>query len=128
MPYNLFQLSYLVNDYDQAIQYFTDKLSFKLKEDTPLENGKRWVIIGPSDDTFNLLLAKVANEEQQKALGKQAGDRVFIFLRTDDFWTDYKQMQEKGVHFEELPREEPYGTVVVFRDLYGNKWDLIQHN
>lgn len=96
-------------------------------EDTDLGGGKRWVVIAPRQSTgTNLLLAEAANEEQLMAVGNQTGGRVFLFLQTDDFWSDYEFMQAQGVTFNEAPREEAYGTVVVFEDLYGNKWDLIQ--
>ncbi len=121
-------ISLVVKDYDEAIQFYVKKLNFKLIEDTKLDEEKRWVIISPSNNTeTNILLAQATNPEQEKAIGYQTGGRVFLFLNTDDFWRDYNSMKSKGVIFLEEPREEVYGTVVVFKDLYGNKWDLIQH-
>ena len=121
-------MALVVKDYDEAIQFFTQKLKFKLVEDTQLGPGKRWVIVSPpgNADGANLLLAKAANEDQRDAVGYQTGGRVFLFLHTDNFWRDYEYMKKEGVTFVEEPREELYGTVVVFKDLYGNKWDLIE--
>ena len=117
----------LVRDYDEAIAFFTYALRFTLVEDQPLGAGKRWVVVAPSDGKgAALVLAKAANADQLAHVGNQAGDRVFLFLRSDDFQSDYRYMQSRGVRFIETPRDEPYGTVVVFLDLYGNKWDLIQ--
>jgi uncharacterized glyoxalase superfamily protein PhnB len=122
-------VSLLVRDYDEAITFFTQALHFQLMEDTPLEDGKRWVRVAPSRSGGTaLLLAKAASPEQQKAIGNQTGRRVFLFLQTDDFWDDYQTMQSHGVQFNEQPRRESYGLVVVFQDLYGNQWDLIQYN
>ena len=119
--------AFLVRDYDEAIAFFTDKLGFSLIEDTPLGNDKRWVLVGPPGAAgASLLLAKAANPEQGACIGKQAGGRVFMFLHTDDFQRDYQSMLARGVSFEEAPRREAYGTVAVFTDLYGNKWDLLQ--
>lgn len=127
MSQSLVQLSLLVNDYDEAIAWFTGPLGFTLREDTPLGEGKRWVVVAPpgSSDAA-LLLARAANAEQRAAVGRQAGGRVLLFLHTDDFWADYRRMQAAGVVFRETPREEPYATVAVFEDLYGNPWDLLQ--
>ncbi len=120
------QIALLVRDYDEAIRFFTQALCFELLEDEPREGGKRWVRVGPGRDAGTaLLLAKAATPEQQQAIGNQAGGRVFMFLSTDDFQRDYRRMSEHGVRFTERPRHEAYGTVVVFLDLYGNKWDLI---
>lgn len=117
----------VVDDYDRAISYYTDKLGFTLVEDTP-QPGKRWVVVTPAPGSdCNLLLARASNERQTGFIGDQAGGRVFLFLQTDDFWRDYTAMKEKGVHFCEEPRVEEYGTVVVFEDLYGNRWDLFQN-
>jgi hypothetical protein len=100
---------------------------FRIVEDTPLSDGKRWVVVAPSGLSGpSLLLAQAAGPEQVACIGKQAGGRVFLFLHTDDFWRDYRQMQARNVKFLEEPREEPYGIVAVFEDLYGNKWDLLQ--
>jgi catechol 2,3-dioxygenase-like lactoylglutathione lyase family enzyme len=119
----------VVHDYDEAIAFFTNALRFTLVEDTNLGNGKRWVIVAPSSTTSaSLLLAKATTPEQQAHIGNQTGGRVFLFLHTDDFWGDYRHMQAHGVQFIEQPRQEPYGTVVVFLDLYGNKWDMIQRS
>jgi catechol 2,3-dioxygenase-like lactoylglutathione lyase family enzyme len=117
----------VVSDYDEAIAYFTRKLGFALVEDTPMSAGKRWVIVAPQGASESgLLLAKAANERQQRAVGSQTGGRVFLFLHTDDFRRDYAAYKERGVTFTEEPREEAYGVVAVFTDLYGNRWDLIE--
>ena len=117
----------LVRDYDEAIGYFTGKLGFELLEDTPLGEGKRWVLVAPRGaGGTSLLLAEAATPEQVALIGRQGGGRVFLFLQTDDFWRDYRAMQSQGVVFQETPRSETYGTVAVFEDLHGNKWDLIQ--
>lgn len=126
MPF-IANVSLLVDDYDESIRFYTEKLGFVLLEDTDLTNGKRWVQIAPNNNTGSaLLLAKASNEQQRSAVGNQAGGRVWLFLQTDDFWRDYHAMCKAGVVFCEQPREEPYATVVVFQDLYGNKWDLLQ--
>lgn len=120
-------VSVLVHNYDEAIAFYTRALRFELIEDTPLGNGKRWVVVGPPDSCGTaLLLAQAATAEQSARVGDQTGGRVFLFLHTSDFWADYRHMQALGVRFTEQPREEPYGLVVVFQDLYGNKWDLVQ--
>jgi lactoylglutathione lyase len=120
-------LALLVDDYDRAIAYYTGTLGFRLVEDTQQGPGKRFVrVTPPGDGNTDLLLAKAANPEQVARIGDQTGGRVFLFLHTDDFWRDYRDYQARGVDFTETPREETYGTVVVFRDLYGNKWDLIE--
>ncbi|HHQ4681665.1 TPA: VOC family protein [Aeromonas veronii] len=124
-------LTLLVADYDQAIRFFTEGLGFVLLEDTRLDEpgkpGKRWVRVAPKGAPGSaLLLAQGANAQQQAAIGQQGGGRVFLFLETTDFWGDYQRMQAYGVHFCELPRDEPYGTVVVFEDISGNRWDLLQ--
>ena len=117
----------VVREYDEAIAYFTNVLGFALVEDTPLGNGKRWVLVRPrSSGGTSLLLAKAANPEQASHIGNQTGGRVFLFLHTDDFWRDYQQMKGRGVNFREQPRQETYGTVAVFEDLYRNRWDLLQ--
>jgi catechol 2,3-dioxygenase-like lactoylglutathione lyase family enzyme len=116
----------VVADYDEAIAWYTEKLGFTLVEDTPMTPGKRWVVVKPPGDAGTaLLLAKAANEPQKRAIGRQTGGRVFLFLHTDDFQRDYAAYKQRGVAFVEGPREEPYGTVAVFSDLYGNRWDLI---
>lgn len=122
----LAQIALLVRDYDEAVRFFTQALGFELIEDSPWPDGKRWVLVAPRGGTGSaLLLARAATPEQQSAVGNQAGGRVFLFLATDDFERDYRHMAAHGVRFTEEPRHEAYGTVVVFLDLYGNKWDLI---
>jgi Lactoylglutathione lyase and related lyases len=123
----LSQFALLVRNYDEAIDYYCGCLGFSLVEDTDMGGGKRWVVVRPSEASggANILLAQVKNAEELVAVGNQSGGRVFLFMETDDFWRDYKAYLAKGVDFTEEPREEFYGTVVVFRDLYGNKWDLI---
>lgn len=117
----------LVPDYDEAIAFYTRVLDFDLVEDTVLDGGKRWVLVAPpgSSETC-LLLARAANAEQASRIGNQTGGRVFLFLYTDDFWRDYRAMKSRGIQFMEEPREEAYGTVAVFIDLYGNRWDLLE--
>jgi catechol 2,3-dioxygenase-like lactoylglutathione lyase family enzyme len=118
----------LVRDDDEAIAFYTAALGFVLAEDAPLGDGKRWVRVSPPDSQgVSLLLAQAANEEQAARVGDQTGGRVLLFLRTDDFWRDYRAMRSRGVRFTEEPRDEAYGTIAVFLDLYGNRWDLIQH-
>lgn len=120
-------ISLLVRDYDEAIAFFTGCLRFAVVEDTPLGDGKRWVLVAPAGDSGTaLLLARAATAEQESRIGNQTGGRVFLFLHTDDFWRDYQEMKSGGVRFTEEPRREAYGTVVVFLDLYGNRWDLVQ--
>ncbi|ERM60928.1 MULTISPECIES: VOC family protein [Vibrio] len=122
-------IALVVENYDDAIEFYTKKLQFTLVEDTDLGGGKRWVQVSPPNSNgTNLLIAQASNEEQKKAIGNQTGGRVFLFLQTNDFWRDYELMKAKGVVFNEEPREEAYGTVVVFQDLYGTKWDLLQLN
>ena len=116
----------LVRDYEAAIRYFTEALGFSLLEDTPLGGGKRWVRVAPGGQSGAvLLLAKAVTQAQVDRVGDQTGGRVWLVLETDDFWRDYEAMRTRGVAFEEAPREEQYGTVAVFRDLHGNRWDLI---
>ena len=117
----------VVRDYDEAIAFFTDCLGFVVAEDTPLLGGKRWVRVMPSGGGTSLSLARAATPQQAARVGDQTGGRVFLFLHTDDFWRDYRNMQSRGVRFVEGPRDEAYGTVAVFLDLYGNKWDLVEH-
>ncbi|WP_159586149.1 VOC family protein [Chelativorans xinjiangense] len=117
----------VVRDYDEAIAWYREKLGFEVSEDTPLGEGKRWVVMGPQGaDGASLLLAKADGPAQEAAIGRQTGGRVFLFLHTDDFRRDYRAMQARGVIFREEPRQENYGTVAVFADLYGNLWDLIE--
>ena len=122
------QVSLVVGDYDEAIEYYTRVLGFSLVEDTKRSAEKRWVRVAPPGSEAMLLLARAANPEQKRAVGNQTGGRVFLFLETGDFWRDYRDLKGRGVKFLEEPREEEYGTVVVFEDLYGNKWDLVQHH
>ena len=127
MNQRLAQIALVVNDYDEAIQFYTGKLNFILIEDTVLSETKRWVIVSPKGSgECCLLLAKAANEEQKSRVGNQTGGRVFLFLYTDDFWRDYETMLTNRINFVRPPAEETYGTVAVFEDLYGNLWDLIQ--
>ena len=117
----------VVRDYDEAIAYYTATLRFELIEDTDLGGGKRWVLVAPPGEGGTaLLLARAANSEQATRIGNQTGGRVFLFLHTDDFWRDFNDLMARGVKFTEEPRRESYGTVVIFEDLYGNRWDLIQ--
>jgi catechol 2,3-dioxygenase-like lactoylglutathione lyase family enzyme len=117
----------VVREYDEAIEFFINALRFRVVEDTLLESGKRWVVVAPpGPGGASLLLARAANPEQQEYIGNQTGGRVFLFLETSNFWEDYRHMQSQCVRFVEEPRQETYGLVVVFLDLYGNKWDLIQ--
>jgi catechol 2,3-dioxygenase-like lactoylglutathione lyase family enzyme len=117
----------VVNDYDEAVSYYTQKLGFALIEDTPLGNKKRWVVVAPQGaEGSGLLLAAAASEEQKQVVGAQAGGRVFLFLYTDDFQRDFATYAARGVTFAEEPRREEYGWVAVFADLYGNRWDLIE--
>ena len=117
----------VVADYDDAIGFYVGKLGFQLLQDTDQGDGKRWVLVAPPGaKETRLLLAKADNPEQKTRIGNQTGGRVFLFLHTDDFQRDYEAYRAKGVRFLEPPRYEPYGTVAVFVDLYGNKWDLIQ--
>jgi catechol 2,3-dioxygenase-like lactoylglutathione lyase family enzyme len=127
MQQQIAHIALVVADYDKAIEFYTQKLNFTLVEDTVLSDTKRWVLVEPPGSAgCCLLLAKAATEEQQSRVGNQTGGRVFLFLYTDDFWRDHKAMLEKGIVFVREPVEESYGTVAVFKDLYGNLWDLIQ--
>jgi len=124
-------VSLVVREYDEAISFFTQVLGFALVEDsTAIDregNSKRWVLVRPSGSGgTDLLLARASTPEQEGRIGNQTGGRVFLFLHTDDFWRDYREMTARGVKFVRPPREEPYGTVAVFEDLYGNQWDLLQ--
>jgi len=120
------KVSLVVRDYDEAIDYYIHKLGFNLLEDVALSVGKRWVVVSPSPESpTHLLLAKAKNADELAAVGNQTGGRVFLFLETDDFWRDYERYKSVEIDFVESPRSEVYGDVVVFRDLYGNKWDLI---
>jgi catechol 2,3-dioxygenase-like lactoylglutathione lyase family enzyme len=115
----------VVRDYDEAKAWYTGVLGFDLVEDAPMGGGKRWLLVAPPGGP-NLLLARAATPEQESRIGDQAGGRVFLFLHTDDFWRDHAAMTARGVVFRETPREEAYGTVAVFEDLYGNLWDLLE--
>ena len=127
MKQKIVSIALVVADYDEAIDFYVNKLQFQLIEDTPLSPEKRWVLVAPpgSDGTC-LLLAKASTENQKNSIGNQTGGRVFLFLHTDDFWRDYHRMEQEGIKFIRSPQQEPYGTVAVFEDLYGNKWDLIE--
>lgn len=127
MNQRIAHIALVVENYDDAIRFYTEKLNFTLIEDTKLSDTKRWVIVAPKGDgQCCLLLAQAANEDQKNSVGNQTGGRVFLFLYTDDFWRDYNNMLVKKINFVRPPVEEPYGTVAVFEDLYGNLWDLIQ--
>ena len=127
MSQEIGSIALLVRDYDEALSFFIDKLRFKLIEDSDRGGGKRWVLIAPpGSGGTRLLLARAEGLNQEVAIGRQSGGRVFLFLHTDDFWGDYRSMVSKGIEFLEKPREEPYGRVVVWKDLYGNKWDLLE--
>lgn len=127
MKQYLAQISIVVKDYDDAIEFYTQKLSFQLLEDTQLSETKRWVKVAPAGaKECCLLLAKAANEDQEKCIGNQTGGRVFLFLHTDDFWRDYNLYTKRGINFIKQPVKESYGTVAVFEDLYGNLWDLVE--
>lgn len=131
MSQNLAIVSIVVRDYGEAIHFFTQSLGFRLIEDSPSKDregrDKRWVLVAPpGPGGTNLLLAKASNEEESSHIGNQTGGRVFLFLYTDDFWRDYRAMLARGVKFVCEPQVQEYGTVAVFEDLYGNKWDLLQ--
>lgn len=117
----------IVNDYDEAINFYVGKLKFELIEDTVLSAQKRWVLVAPqATNQFSLLLAKADGERQKKIIGTQSGGRVFLFLKTDNFKKDYQNLLDNAIKIIRKPVEEPYGTVAVFEDLYGNQWDLIE--
>jgi catechol 2,3-dioxygenase-like lactoylglutathione lyase family enzyme len=127
MKQKIVHLALVVDDYDEAIKFYTEKLNFVLLEDTVLSETKRWVLVAPQGSSeCCLLLARAANEEQKSRVGNQTGGRVFLFLETDNFQRDYDTMREKGIVFARDPIVEPYGTVAVFKDLYGNLWDLVE--
>lgn len=128
MKQSILNVAVVVRDYDEAIEFFTHKLNFRLVEDTyqPAQD-KRWVLVSPpNSEGTNILLARATTPEQLKAVGNQTGGRVFLFLSTDDFWRDYQAMLAQGIHFVREPKEASYGTVAVFEDLYGNLWDLVE--
>lgn len=126
-PQSIAQITYLVRDYDEAIEFFVQRLGFSLLEDTDMGSGKRWVVVCPPNSSgATLLLARAATPEQAACVGHQSAGRVFLFLHTDDFERDHAAMVARGIRFLESPRAEPYGPVAVFEDLYGNKWDLLE--
>jgi catechol 2,3-dioxygenase-like lactoylglutathione lyase family enzyme len=127
MNQKIAHIALVVDDYDKAIKFYTEKLNFNLIEDTVLSDTKRWVLVAPKGSSgCCLLLAKAANQEQISRIGNQTGGRVFLFLHTDNFQRDYQALLQKGVEIIRTPSVEPYGTVAVFQDLYGNLWDLIE--
>jgi catechol 2,3-dioxygenase-like lactoylglutathione lyase family enzyme len=127
MNQRIAQIALVVNDYDEALDFYINKLHFRLIEDTVLSATKRWVLIAPTDpSSCCLLLAKAANDEQRSRIGNQTGGRVFLFLHTDNIYRDYERMLQDNIKFIRVPAEEEYGTVAVFEDLYGNLWDLIE--
>ena len=130
MRQSIVHVALVVRDYDEAIEFYTNKLHFTLVEDSyQPEQNKRWVVVSPPNSVgTTLLLAKAATAEQEAFVGNQSGGRVFLFLNTDDFWRDYNDMVAKGIKFIRAPKNEPYGIVAVFEDLYGNRWDLLQLN
>ena len=130
MKQNIVHIALVVKDYDEALDFYVNKLKFELIEDTYLpEEDKRWVVVAPPNSRgVSLLLARASKPEQLDYIGNQAGGRVFLFLNTDDFWRDYDRMVSLGIKFVREPKEQGYGTVAVFEDLYGNLWDLLQLN
>ena len=128
MKQSIVHVALVVRDYDEAIEFFTTKLDFRLVEDTyQPEQDKRWVVVAPPGSSgTSLLLARASKPEQEAFVGNQTGGRVFLFLETDDFWQDYQMMVLRGIEFVREPKVESYGTVAVFKDLYGNLWDLVQ--
>ena len=130
MRQSIVHIALVVKDYDEAIEFYTKKLHFDLIEDTyQPEQDKRWVVIAPPSSTgTTILLARASKEEQEIFIGNQAGGKVFLFLNSDDFWRDYNEMTSKGIEFVREPKKAEYGTVAVFKDLYGNLWDLLELN
>ena len=127
MKQSIVHIALVVDDYDEAIKFYTEKLGFVILDDTPQSETKRWVLAAPAGaEGCSLLLAKGVGDEQKSRIGNQTGGRVFLFLQTDDFWRDYENYRGKGVNFVREPKNEEYGTVAVFADLYGNLWDLIE--
>ncbi|HEX7173847.1 MAG TPA: VOC family protein, partial [Pyrinomonadaceae bacterium] len=127
MKQSIAHIALVVDDYDEAIKFYTEKLNFTLLEDTAQSETKRWVLVAPKGaEECSLLLAKGVGDEQRSRIGNQTGGRVFLFLKTDDFWRDYKNMLSQDIVFVREPKNEDYGTVAVFKDLYGNLWDLIE--
>lgn len=130
MKQSIVHVALVVHDYDEAIDFYTKKLHFTLVEDTyQPEQDKRWVVVSPPGSSgTTVLLARASKSEQQAFIGNQTGGRVFLFLNTDDFWRDYNEMVSRGITFVRDPKQEPYGMVAVFKDLYGNLWDLLELN
>jgi catechol 2,3-dioxygenase-like lactoylglutathione lyase family enzyme len=130
MIQSIVHIALVVRDYDEAIEFYTKKLNFTLVEDTyQPEQDKRWVVVSPPGSVgTTILLAKASKPEQELFVGNQTGGRVFLFLNTDDFWRDYNEMIARGIEFVRKPKEAPYGTVAVFKDIYGNLWDLLELN
>lgn len=130
MIQSIVHIALVVKDYDDAIEFYTKKLNFTLIEDTyQAEQDKRWVVVAPPGASgTTILLARASNSNQENFIGNQSGGRVFLFLGTDDFWRDYNEMVEKNIEFVREPSVQSYGTVAVFKDLYGNLWDLIEFN
>ena len=127
MPQTIGHVTLVVRDYDEAVAFFTHALGFRVIKDIVLGEGKRWILVGPPNSRgTSLLLAQASTLDQVSCIGNQTGGRVFLFLHTEDFWRDYSEMKARDVKFSEAPREEAYGTVAVFEDLYGNKWDLLE--
>ena len=127
MKQSIAHIALVVADYDEAIEFYTEKLNFILVEDTAQSETKRWVLVAPKgSEECCLLLAKGVGEDQRSRIGNQTGGRVFLFLKTDDFWRDYQNMLAQGISFVREPKREEYGTVAVFADLYGNLWDLVE--
>lgn len=126
MKQQLAHITLVVKDYDEAIEFYTKKMGFELTEDTKLSETKRWVLVTPKGSPCSLLLAKAVGEEQSSRIGNQTGGRVFLFLHTDNFQRDYQNLVEQQVKIIRAPVSEPYGTVAVFEDLYGNLWDLAE--
>jgi catechol 2,3-dioxygenase-like lactoylglutathione lyase family enzyme len=127
MKQSIAHIALVVDDYDEAIKFYTEKLNFTLIEDSVQSATKRWVVVAPQGASeCSLLLAKGVGNEQRSRIGNQTGGRVFLFLKTDDFWRDYQNMQAQDIKFVREPKTEDYGTVAVFEDLYGNLWDLVE--
>lgn len=127
MKQSIAHIALVVADYDEAIKFYTEKLDFVLLEDTPQSETKRWVLVAPRGaEECSVLLAKAVGDEQSSRVGNQTGERVFLFLQTDNFWRDYENYKAKGVNFARELKTEDYGTVAVFEDLCSNLWDLIE--
>lgn len=126
MQQSIVQLSLLVKEYDEAIEFYVNKLGFELLEDKQMSETKRWVVVAPKGSACTLLLAKAVGEEQESRIGNQTGGRVFLFLHTDDIDRDYQRLENTGVTIVRQPSVEAFGKVLVFKDLYGNLWDLIE--